>query len=105
MQTDVEGRFDRDGGGMRLDGDPARHHRVHRDSLPGKPGGDGVKVMLRGAELAADLLRGQPLVVLRGGRVLLVEQQLVEGGLHLRRARHAHDQAGRLRVGDLAEVG
>ena len=61
--------------------------------------------MLGGAELGAHLLRGEPLVITRRGRVLLVGKQLLEGGLDCGRAGKPEEQRHALAVGQGAAVG
>jgi len=57
-----------------------------RETLRGEPLGHGLDVGVGGPKLSAELLRGEPCVVVRGGLALLIVEQLAEGGLLIRAA-------------------
>src|SRR5262245_41179591 len=54
---------------------------LHRKTLGCQPGGDLRKIILGHAKTAGVLLRSEPLVVLRRGRVLLLAKESVKLGL------------------------
>ena len=78
MKLGAEGRIDLGGGAGK--GDPVAIPRDgHSDeALAPQPAFDGVEIPIRDAELRPELLRGEPLAILRRSGVLLGEQQTLQ---------------------------
>ena len=66
------------GGAGEVDGAAAFGHRMHAEAVAGEPGADRVDVALRKAEALAELLCGQPFVIVGRAAVLLLFHQLVQ---------------------------
>jgi len=81
----AEGIADRACRAGKLDELPALRSRCDAKSVRGEPGGGGFEVGIGGAELLAELLRREPLVV--AGRAACVGglQELLQRGLAVRR--------------------
>jgi len=74
----VEGFTHLAGGAGEVDGAPAFGHRVHAEAVAGEPCADRVDVAARQAESLAELLGGQPFVIVGRAAVLLLLHEPVQ---------------------------
>jgi hypothetical protein len=70
-----ERRFDLTRSAAKSDTDPERRRRIDREALRGQPGRRARDVSPPGAEARGEVLRGEPLVVARGRRILHRSQE------------------------------
>ena len=88
MDLGVEGIPHLPGRARKIDYHAARVHRVHGEALRLQPGRYRVDIVLRRAELAAELRRGHPLVIVGRFAVVQLIDILAGGQLLLRRTLH-----------------
>src|SRR5271170_791233 len=95
----VEGFLDLAGGAGKFEYGAAVGYGGDLESVGLQPGGDFLDVLVGGAELLAELLWREPLMVVRRGLVLLLVEQLFERGFLLRTALQDQEHAGHRETG------
>jgi hypothetical protein len=93
MHIGAEGSMDHPGGPTEFDAGAGSVDLNAGESVAGEPGGYGREIAVGGAEGCAKTLRGKPLVVSGRGFVLLLINELLEGGLLLGATLEEEDDA------------
>ncbi len=79
----VEGGFDLSGGAVECNPVAAASNLVDGEALRGEPGGKGDDIRRSDAEAVGEFLGREPFVIVGRAGVLLLDEELVEGGLLL----------------------